>query len=151
MHKTANAQPRPFNVEVSFAAVLPDLLAYAHKAMADERKQGQFLTRQVIIQSAATALQGIANFISSRLSIPIVQVPATLFSAFTVVDPDRADVRELPRKERRRARRLQRSIRNRKFKAVKDDISAAHFILHRMVDVLQKFEESPENDGSTLS
>ncbi|MGW3949429.1 hypothetical protein ACWEKM_00315 [Streptomyces sp. NPDC004752] len=151
MRKKANARPRPFNVEVVFATVLPDLVVRAHQVAVRNRRQERAAGHGAVGQFTAALLQGATTQISTLLSLPAIHIPASLFSAFLTFGWRRAVGVELPKGELRRARRLQRSILKRSINAVKDDVSAAHFILHQLVGVLQEFEESSENDGSLLS
>jgi hypothetical protein len=153
MRKRANARPEPFNVELAFGAVLPDLLARAYEVAAEERRAARREGREASGGVVRRALaQGVASPLSALLSSRGIQVPVHMVAGFLTASSSLAsNVLDLPPGELRRARRLQKSFRRRSVNAVRDDMSAAHFVLHRSIQLLHAFEQSPENEGSRLT
>ncbi|MEU3256008.1 hypothetical protein [Streptomyces sp. NPDC006997] len=160
MHKRANARPHPLNVDVGFAAVLPDLLASAVSAMREQERQQRRQRREAAraerdaqgVGLLRTATDAIATQTAALLSSTGFQVPVHALAAFLVAGVESAtDLVKLPPNEVRKARRLQKTFRKRSVNAVRDNVAAAQFITHRMVDLLVEFERSPENDGTNLS
>ncbi|MFR9798702.1 hypothetical protein ACL02U_22820 [Streptomyces sp. MS06] len=160
MHKRANARPRPLNVDVGFAAVLPDLLARAVSATREEEKREKRERRAADRARRNAEHQGPMRALTNVLATPVadlltsrgIQVPAQALAAFVVATVESAsDMIKLPPNELRRARHLQKSFRRRSVNAVKDDASAAQFVTHKLVDLLVDFERSPQNDGTNLS
>ncbi|MFC5031456.1 hypothetical protein ACQFX6_03155 [Streptomyces sp. DSM 41987] len=156
MHKRANARPRPLNVDVAFAAVLPDLVARAYDAAkADQeraRREARGQWRGWFADFTRVVASTVAAPVSTVLATRGIQVPVHLIAAFLSSGTGAvANAVNIPPSELRKARRLQRSFRKRSVNAVTDDAAAAQFVLHRLVEELQAFERSPENDGTVLS
>jgi hypothetical protein len=153
MRKRANRRPEPFNVHVAFGAVLPDLLARAYEVAAEERRNARRHASQPSTGVLRrTFSQGVATPVSSLLASRGIDLPTHLLAGFLTASSNLAgNIFDLPPGELRRARRLQKSFRRRNLNAVRDDMSAAHFVLHRTVRLLREFEASTENEGSILT
>lgn len=151
MHKLHGEVPRPLNVDVAFAAVLPDLCARAYQAARTELyPEGRAATR--FFRALARAAPGSAEQLSTLLSSTGIMVPGHFVSAFlsATAGAVTGGRTRTPRRWRR-ARKLQKSRRRRNINAVKDTMSAAHYVIHGLVDLLQEFERTGVNEGSTLS
>ncbi|MEU6549117.1 hypothetical protein ABZ915_02365 [Streptomyces sp. NPDC046915] len=156
MHKKANARPDPLNVDVAFAAVLPDLLANAVSVLKAEAEAERRIARgeqdNMVPQFVRTVASALAAPAQSLLATRGVQLPVQTLAAFMAATAGAAaGLIRLPPSELRKARRLQKTFRRRSVNAVRDEASAAQFVTHRLVEVLTEFERSPENDGSNLS
>ncbi|MBY8877253.1 hypothetical protein [Actinacidiphila acidipaludis] len=153
MRKRANRRPEPYNVDLAFGAVLPDLLARAYEVAAEERRRtgaGATAGSRGAIRRTFTA--GVATPLSALLSSRGIQVPVHMLAGFLTATSSLAGrALDVPPSELRKARRLQRSFRRRSVNAVRDDMSAAHFVLHRTVRLLNDVEQRPENRGTRLT
>jgi hypothetical protein len=153
MRKRANKRPEPYNVDLAFGAVLPDLLARAYAVAAQERRRAREeagVGNRGVFRRTFSA--GVATPLSVLLSTTGIQVPAHMLAGFLSATTSLAGrALDIPPSELRKARRLQRSFRRRSVNAVRDDMSAAHFVLHRTVRLLNDFEQRPENRGTRLT
>ena len=108
VRKRANKRPEPYNVDVAFGAVLPDLLARAHAVAAQERRRPR---EDAGVGSRGggfrrTFSAGVATPLSVLLSTSGIQVPAHLLAGFLSATSSLAErALDIPPSELRKARR----------------------------------------------
>ena len=161
VHKRAGAKPVPMNVEVPLISVLPDLCVRAYEALRIDAQRAaddgadhdaaQDLGRDVGQDADAVSAGRVRKLLASGLS---PQIQAHLLKAGITVSPAVltgfldaamgviAGVVVRSPKDTRKARRLQRSWRRRRISSVKDERSAVHHTVHRLVDQLGEFEQA---------
>lgn len=177
VHKVAQANPRPVQVELPLVAVLPDLCVRAYEALATRAddvaaweeaqpggagESGGDAAADEPYGAPAPARRSpskIRRVLTNGLPLPLtglfsavgVTVSQTAFAGFLNAAMDvMPQMGARPEtKERRRAKRLQSGWWHKRLKRVRTDKEAVRYTIHRLVDRLLDFEETEKE--STLA